>query len=262
MHSTRQNPTSLTVLWFICSFLVAAPGQAENPTPNPSRVIYDAWFTVTRQEPDQNAVHYQFYNDRMELKNGRMVFQNHLWKKEDNHISEEQVGALAEMNGTLTPQFFNFKAIDGSSEISIDGSFAKSAHSNQTLSFVAKVRKNGSDLTPIRKTLPNQTILSTFFSVWLSTHLSDWKTGSTKNFSAVLENDLESGFALQPGSARLEPADDFAKQHSARKISLQFTGQKSTWWVDKDGVPFRIDFPGLSTTVKRVSEKEAKNFLN
>lgn len=204
---------------------------------------------------------YQFYNDRMELKNGRMAFQNHLWKKEDDLIVEERMGAIADFTGSLTPQFFNFKSVFQSSETTIDGTFTASKTPGGALSFSAKIRRNGNDLTPIAKTFPPRTILSTFFATWLSTQLAQWKVGETRAFSAILENDLEGQFQPQPGVARLEAPDDTAKKYAAQKVTLRFAGQSSTWWVDRLGVPYQIDFPEIHTRVVRATESQAKAFF-
>lgn len=256
-------------------FLLLAPTTlAENPAaqkqastqkttaaqPTTSKVIYDAWLTVTRTGADGKPIKYQYYNDRMELKNGRMAFQNHLWKKEDDFVNEEQIGAFADYVGDLTPTFFSFKTMYRSSQTTIDGTFAPSQLTGmRTLSV--RIRRNGADAPPVKRVVPAKTILSTFFSTWVSARLPTWKSGQTLSFSAIIENDIDGDFSPKAGTARLEAPDALAQKFGGQKLSLLFDGQRSTWWVDRLGVPFRIDFPDIKTVAERATAAQAQAFF-
>ncbi len=236
----------------------AAPAKAQAPAPQaPGKIIYNAWFTVTRE----GKYRIQFYNDKLEIRSGRLFFSNHLWKKEDDFINEESIGAYAENNADLTPVYFNFRTLYRTNETIIDGTFQSYPNSPTARQLTIKARKNGSALPEAKKTLAATASLSTFFSMWVARKLPTWKPGQVIGFSSVLENDLDGGFQPVGGNARLDPPDEFAKKVGASKLSLNFGGQPSYWWVDKQGVPFRIEFPSIQTVVNRSTEKEAQAFL-
>lgn len=267
---------STLLLAFALSSPLAFAQNADNPLASPSaaapaptakstdgaKVIYDVWFTVARKSPSGKPVPYQYYNDRLELKNGRLVFQNHLWKKEDGYINEEQIGAFAEGNEGLTPTLFNFKSSYRATELAIDGSFQEYASGKAaTRQLTVKIRRNGENATAIKKTVDGHAILSTFFSAWLSKRLENWKPLGSQVFMAILENDLDGEFSPHAGTAKLENPDEHAKKYKAQKISLQFAGQKSIWWVDPRGVPYRIEFPEAKIVAERATEAQARKFL-
>lgn len=225
--------------------------------PNPSslgtsgKIKFDAWYTITISP----SIHYGYYNDRLEDRKGKLYFQNRVWKKEENYLNEEQLGALAKDNPDLTPIFFNFHSIYRTTETHIDGSF----QSGKTLSV--KVKKGAEELPLIKKILPSKTMLSVFFPVWLGKRISHLKPGAQLSFMAVLEDNIELAFSPVTGSLTVEKSDDFATQTKTRKINLSYGDRRSTWWVDHQGVALKIDMKDQKAIVEKVTKEKAESFL-
>ncbi len=215
------------------------------------RVLWDHWYTVTL---GKSKTPYEYYNDRVEIRKGRIVFQNKAWKKEEDYINEEQLGAFAEDNDELTPLFFNFHSSYRSSETIIDGTVT-----NKVLNV--RIRKGSRELQPIKRSIQRKLIFSQHFPVWLGKHLSQFKPGAPHSFVTILEDNIDNAFASVSGLLRMEKPDDLAIKLQATRLSVTFQDQPSTWWVDEMGSPYRIEIPKTQTIVERSTEKAAKAFL-
>jgi len=216
---------------------------------NPTR---DSWYVMTVDK----TIRYGYYNERVELKRNRLFFQSHVWKKEEDYINEEQLGAFSENTPDLAPLFYNFHSTYRSSELTIDGNVkdGKVLH--------VKVRKGQTELPIIRKVLAPKTIFSQFFPVWLGFQLPKLKPGQSVSFLSILEDNLDLNFATVPGRIRLEKPDEFATKSGTRKISLEYREVKSTWYVDETGTAVRIEMPETRTVVEKVSKEVAQKFLS
>lgn len=218
-------------------------------------LLWDNWYTVTVNK----VVHYEYYNDRVEIKKGRVIYQNRAWKQEEDFINEEQLGAFANNDSTLTPLFFNFHSTYRSVETHIDGTVADQPGGGRVLSV--RVRKGSNELPLIKKTVPPKTFFSLHFPVWLGRNLSSFKAGQVYPFQTVLEDNLESEFMTVPGQVRVEPADTIATQTRTTKITINYHEMKSIWWVESSGAPVRIEMPLQKTLVQRVPKESAIKFL-
>lgn len=221
----------------------AAPHEAD-------KLIYDAWYTIT---VDPGATRAGYYNDRVELRKGRVFFQNHVWKKEEDYINEEQLGAYAENTPELAPLFFNYHSTYRTTETSIDGTVS----GGRSLSI--KARKGSNELPVVKKMLPKGTFFEVFFPLWLSARAKELQPGQSKSFNAVFENTIEDGFRTVSGRVKMEKPDESMPGVSRFKVDL--SGMKSVWWVDAQGIPARIEFPSLSTVVERSTREKAQKFL-
>ncbi|MGZ3689276.1 MAG: hypothetical protein ACXWP5_07210 [Bdellovibrionota bacterium] len=222
----------------------AAPSRAD-------QVIWDNWYTVTVNK----VIHYEYYNEHAEIKKGRYFFQNHAWKMEEDFLNEEQLGEFAEVSTELTPMFFNFHSTYRTTETTIDGTV------DPKRMMTVKVHKGNTDLPIVHASLPQKTIFSSFFPIWIGQRLAAMKPESNYYVQVVLEDNIESGFGAQNGQLRMEKPDTFATTSKTTKLSISLNDMKSTWYVDKTGAPVRIEVPAQNTLVQRVSEKEAKGFL-
>jgi hypothetical protein len=91
------------------------------------------------------------------------------------------------------------------------------------------------------------------------------KVGQSISFSTVLEDNLDAKFETITGNVRLEKPDSFAEKTKTKKVTLNYIGQKSTWWVDDRGAATltELEMPGgQKAIIKKASEAEAKAFLD
>src|SRR4051812_22795842 len=63
---------------------LAKPAPA-SASPSAATVVWDNWYTVTIS----GEIHYGFYNDRIELRNGgtQIYLKNEFWKQEESYIN-------------------------------------------------------------------------------------------------------------------------------------------------------------------------------
>jgi hypothetical protein len=244
---------------FLAALSNAAPPKPAPPAKPPNQVkpaaeqrLSDSWYTVTVNK----VLRYEYYNERIELRKGRLFFQSHVWKREEDFINEEQLGAYAETNADVSPLFYNFHSTYRSTETTIDGT----VRDGKELSV--RVRKGNSDLPLVKKNLPQKAFFSIFFPVWLSFRVSSLKPGATLSFYTVLEDNLETNFSVVTGNVRLEAPDEYAKRTQASKLLVDYRGLRSHWYVDGKGIPLRIDMPEQKTLVERVPRDAAEKFLD
>ncbi len=220
------------------------------------RVLWDAWYTVTVNK----VIHYEYYNEHVEMKGGKVYFQNHLWKNEEDYVNEEQLGAFAENDSDLTPLFYNFHSTYRTTETKIDGTVQTSPSGTRQL--VVKVRKGNSDLPVVRRSIPSKTFFSVFFPVWLGLHMKQLKPDQITSFMTILEDRLEQDFSPVTGETRLEKPDAYAIQTKTNKVLVNFHDMRTYWWVNAAGVAMRIEMPEQKTHVERVTESIAQHFLD
>ncbi len=223
-----------------------APPQAQA-----AKVLWDEWYTVTVDK----KVPYAYYNDRVESKDGKIIFKNSMWKKDDGFINEEQVAAFAKDDADVTPLFFNFHSNYKASETQIDATVRDDGILN------VKVRKNGSELPVIKKSIPKRTIFSTMFPVWISRNASTLQPKGSLAFYSILEDNLELAFRPVSGRISLEPQDEFAKSSKATKVKVLHMDLTSYWYLDSKGIPIRIDLKAQNAVAERTTEAQAKKFL-
>jgi hypothetical protein len=214
------------------------------------KVVWDYWYTVS-----VNTVPAEYYNERVVLRDNKLQFFNHVWRKEEGFLNEEQLGAFAVADMELTPLFFNFRSTYRTSETVVDGN----VKDGKTL--VAKVRRDGQALPTVTKSISKNTFFSVFFPFWLSKELPTLKEGKSVSFSTILEDDVEHGFDSESGTVRLEPSDDLAKKTQTKKIAVDYRSVRSYWWVDVHGAPVRTEMPETKAVIERVAKDKAEAFL-
>ena len=218
------------------------------------KVLSDLWYTITLKK----KVHYAYYNDHAELKQGKLFFKNQLWKNEEGYINEEQVGVFAENNDELTPLFFNFHSTYRMSETTIDGSVQNGGGGSI---LTVKVKKAGQDLPLIKKNLPSKIFFSSLFPFWLEKKMPSLKPGQSQSFLTILEDSVDTGFETAFGRIMLEKPDDFSTKSKTTKIMVTNRDLHSVWYVDTKGNPLRIEMPEQNAVVERVAEAVATKFL-
>lgn len=232
----------------------AAPAAPHAPDPAggaKAQVAWDAWYTVTVGKSK-----YGYYNDRVELRQGRIFFQNKYWKNEEGFLNEESLGAYAMDDARLTPLFFNFRQLYRSTETLIDGNV-----SEQGILSV-RVRRAGSELPPIRKSTSDRAIFASMFPLWLRVNLPKLKPTSPQGFQTIREDDVEGGFGVISGLVRLEKPDERATRTGTSRVWVQYGADPSTWWVEKSGMAIRIENAAQKLVVEKVTEAEARKFLD
>ncbi len=211
----------------------------------------DEWYTVTLNP----SVRYGYYHDHVEIQGDRIIFQNHYWKHEEGFLNEEHLGGFSKNDPDLTPLFFNFQSKYRATEIKIDGTVKDGKW------LTVKIHKTGQELPIITRTIPKKIILSIFFPVWLGKTLPSMKPGQTISFTTLLEDNLEASFNPVSGRVRLEKPDDYARKTSSQKLNVNYRDQQSIWYVDKKGIPLKMDLLSSKARVDRVSKETAERFL-
>ncbi|MCM2276602.1 MAG: hypothetical protein NDJ89_00825 [Oligoflexia bacterium] len=227
--------------------VIALPVLAETrpaPSGGPDRVLSDHWYTITlAKEP------YGYYNDRVEVRKGRLFYQNHVWKREEGAIVEEQLGTYSENNAALSPLFFNYHSTYRATEITIDGTVSGRTE------LTVKARRGSEDLPVIKRGISTRAFFSVVFPYWLGKVGPKLKTGQSESFLAVVEDNIDQGRAMLDGRVKADKEPG--------KFQVNYRGFDSYWWLDKNGVADRIEMPAQKMQVRRVSgAEEARRFLD
>jgi len=232
-----------------CTAILAICSVTAWAEPKTDKVLWDYWYTVS-----VGKAPYEYYNDRVETKKDRITCSNRAWKKEEDFINEEQLGAFAQNDDALTPLFFNFHSTYRSTETMIDGNVKDKL-------LTVKVRKTGTDLPLIKRGIPKNMLLSSLVPVWLGRHMKELESGKTLNFYTILEDNLEAEFSTVTGTVQGQKPDDFAIKTKTQKVLIHLSNVKSIWWIEASGVPIRIEIPENDTIVDHVTADQAKKFL-
>lgn len=236
----KKTISSLRLLSVLAASLAAIQSIASDKVEN--------WYTVTILPKTP----YAYYRETLDHPNGRVRLTTQMWKKEEGFINEEQLGAYALDNDLLTPLFFNFHSTYRSSELTIDGT------ANQS-QLTVRIKRNNEDSPIITKSLPSKAIFSSLFPVLLKKRLI--KKEPKGSFLAILEDNETAGFSPVNGTYSMTPPDEFAKASNTTRIEVDFSDNKSYWYLDSKGTPVRIDMPAQKTLVERVTEAKAKAFF-
>lgn len=215
-----------------------------------SALLWNSWYTMTVN----GKIPYGYYNDRVERKDGKIAYQNQLWKKEEGFINEERVVSFGKDDDALTPLLFNFLGTYRNTELSIDGTFSGTK-------LKVKSRKKNEALPAIETTVPTKAFLSTLFQAWLGKNLSNLKLGHETSFTTLFEDSLDSRYASVHGSVTLEKDDALALKNGSKKLAVDLGGVKSTWYVKSSGEAIRIEKPDQHLVIEKKSEDEARRFL-
>lgn len=232
--------------------ILSAPCHAaqKNPPKGGDQVLRDTWYTMTLN----GKIPYGYYNEKVELRKGRMFVQVHVWKKEEDFINEEQLGTFAENDDTLTPLFFNFHSTYRSTETTIDGTV-------QAGKLSVQIKKGTQELPLVKRSIPAKTFLAQFFPVWLEKQIPILKAGKSVAFSAIVEDNLDLNFAPVHGRVKLETPDEFAKSTGTLKLSIMFHDLPSIWWIDEKGTAVRIKMTDTNTIAEKTTQEKAQNSL-
>jgi hypothetical protein len=233
----------------VLTVLSTTPTFAGSPDQQ-GKVLWDYWYTVA-----VNKIPAEYYNEKVVLRGDKLQFFNHVWRKEEGFINEEQLGAFATADMNLTPLFFNFRSTYRTTELVVDGN----VKDGKTL--VAKIRKGGQSLPTVTKSIPSKTFFSVFFPVWLGKAITDLKPGRSASFMTILEDDVEHGFESESGTVRLEEPDEFAQKTQSKKVTIDYRSVRSMWWVDSHGAAIRTVMPETGAVIDRVSKQAAEAFL-
>jgi uncharacterized protein YneR len=216
------------------------------------KVIWDNWYTVSVSK----NIPYEYYNEKAVLKDGKIQFFNHVWKKEEGFINEEQLGAFSNGDVDLTPLFYNYRATYRASEATIDGN----VHDGKML--VVKMKKGAENIPTVTHSIPAKTFFSIFFPLWLGKQLQTAKPNASFSFNTILEDNIDQGFDTVSGRVQVEKPDEFATKSKTKKVSVMYKeDQHSFWWVDDKGAAVRIEMDSNATVVERTTKEKAEAFL-
>jgi hypothetical protein len=214
------------------------------------KLIWDYWYTATIQKKHK----YGYYNDRVVQLDGKIRFKNQFWKMEEGFINEEQLSSIANDDSNLSPVLFNFRSNYRSTIINVDGT-AKDGM------LTIKIRRGEKDLEPITKGLPKTLFTAALFPVWLGRQLPSMQPGKSVNFLTLMEDGSNADFSTVAGRATLVAGDSISAATKSKKIEVDMGGQKTYWYVDSQGAPYRISMPAQFLEVERVSKDRAVGFF-
>lgn len=250
-----MNPSQLHKAWLCALFLCFTTHSfALNSSLLSDATLRETWYEILANKKTP----YGTYQERVELKQGKLFIQTHTWKNEEGYINEEQVGAYAQKNDVLTPLFYNFRSVYRTTETTIDGTVQPD---ETTLVIKTKISTPAQiqELPPVKKNLPKGAFFAQFFPHWLSQQLPQLKPGKPVSFKSFIENDVQNKFTAVAGKIRLEKPDEFAQKNDAQKIHLEFN-QPSDWWIKK-GVVIRMSFPQSGIEVIETTKEKAQKLI-
>lgn len=247
MPNLKRRCRRLSQIGSVLAILTLGVAHAESPK---STVLWNSWYTMTIGEKTPIG----YYNDKVERKEGKFAYQNHLWKSEEGFINEERVVSFGKDDANISPLLFNFVGTYRETEISIDGTFTGTK-------LKVKARKGKQSLPSIDTSVPSKAFLSTLFQVWIGKRLPEMKLGKRMSFSTLFEDGLDARYAANHGNLTLEKEDAYAKKTGTSKLLIELAGLKSTWYVLPSGEAVRVEKPDQHLVIERKTEAEARRFL-
>ncbi len=229
--------------------LLSSPSFAAKK-PEGTNLLWNSWYVMTIG----GKTPFGYYNDRVERKDGKIAYQNQLWKMEEGFINEERVVSFSKDDENLTPLLFNFLSTYRDTDLAIDGTFTGTQLS-------VKARKNKQPLPSVQTSVNSKSFLSTLFQVWIGKHLAGMKIGKRISFVTLFEDALNTRFDGIRGAVTLEKEDDFARKTGSNKLSIELNNTKSTWYVLSSGESIRIEKPDQHLLIEKKTEAEARRFL-
>lgn len=239
-----------TKIALIASLVLSSITAIAAEKPNASKLLWNSWYTMTVA----GKTPFGYYNDRVEKRDGKIAYQNQLWKMEEGFINEERVVSFGKDDENVSPLLFNFLGTYRNTEISIDGTFTGT-------NLTVKARKNKQNLPAMQTAVSSKAFLSTLFQAWIGKHLSGLKPGKRTAFITLFEDALDTRYSGINGAVTLEAGDDFSKKTSSHKLTVDLDGVKSTWYVLASGEAIRIEKPDQHLLIEKKTEAEARRFL-
>jgi hypothetical protein len=215
------------------------------------KVLWDEWYSVTIGA----KTHYEYYNERVELKGDRYFYKSDTWKKEEDYINRETLGEFAQNEPEVTPLFFNFHSVYRTTETQIDGTVINKL-------MTVKTKKGDKESPVLKKGISSKTILSSFFPVWLGKHATELQTKKELTFYTILEDGTDPDFSTITGKVKLLEPDDYAVSTKTVKVQVELSDSRALWWIDASGAAVKIEMPDLKTVVEKVSKAKALHFLD
>lgn len=216
----------------------------------PLQASWNVWYTITLP----GGVRYGYYNEKMERRDGKLFYQVQSSKREEGFLNEDQLGAFSTEN--LTPLFYNFHSTYRAQETFIDGTVGEKRL------LTVKVRRGDAPPQLFKKSLPPDCFFEAFFPYWLKSKASELnRPGASLPFKTILEDNIDESFAIVHGRVRMEKPDTDPDLAKLKKLTVEYRGVKTVWWIDDNGLAARIERPGQGILVERVSEEKAKKFL-
>lgn len=216
--------------------------------------LWDSWYTVKVG----GKIPFGYYHDRVEVKDGKVAFQNQYWKQEEGSINEEQLIAFAENTDELTPVLFQFKSFYRDSTIDLDGTMKSGV-------LKVKIRKNSKEIPSIERSVAKKAFFSSLFPVYLGKNLKKAKKNARQSFSAILEDQINRAYQPVAGHFIVKDEDEIAKKTKTQRIEVNFNDQEGVWYVHDSGQIERIELkgngPGTNILVEKVEESVARRFL-
>jgi hypothetical protein len=218
-----------------------------------SNAVFEKWYGV--YSSDQKP--FGTYRDRVERRGGKIYFTNSYWRREEGSLLEEQLVAIAEED--LTPDFFNLTRIFRKHTKKIDG---KIDRSTQGLQLQVKILEGSNPKPAIRRSLPDSTIFSSHFPLWISKKWKELKVGKPLSFQTLMEDQASPNFAPVSGRAVWE-LDQIEKTPNPelRTFRIQYQDRKILWRLKATGETVRIEMPESGILVVPVSIQEARRIL-
>ncbi len=214
--------------------------------------LWDNWYTVS----EHNTPH-SYYNEKAEISGDRVKIQVNTWIREGKKIRSENLGASAKNTERLEPLFYNFRTQDAAGEDKvIDGTVDAKGKI-----FSVKNRTGIHQSKPLKAEMLPNLILASFFPVWIHQNYKRISGVQPKEFSAILEDQVEGEVPVITGTAYEMRSDDFSTSTQTRKLRIEFNKVVGIWYVAQKGDAVRIDVPSLERVVTKTTRARAESYL-
>jgi hypothetical protein len=233
---------------------LASTGLFASVSAATEHVLWDHWYTVSGRA----GVHYAIYNEKVTADGDRVHVQTQLWKREEDQITQENLGAFATNDDSLTPLFFNFRSAYGSSVTELDATFKRG---DQGVELQVKGRRSGEPISVQRRAGISGAFLSSFFPVWLKKRAAKIKVNQTQSFQVIFEDDWAGGFVSVTGHLWRQPLTAEDQKTNLTPFKLDYRGSTALWWIRPDGAAEQIKNKDQGSLVRISTRKDAEAFL-
>ena len=213
---------------------------------------WSLWFIVKRGQNEPFA----FFHERVETisKKNQIKMNVDIKKKEEGYINKESFVGLSKANQNLTPISFQFKSTYRSHSYQMEANI-------QDQDIKASIIEGDQPPQSIESFIHKQTVLSSFFPLWVRHHFSALKEGKKLALSVMKIQPFKSDLNLLDAIVKKLKPDALAKKKNALKIQVKFNSEKSIWWVKKNGHTLKVKKTNPKIIIQQVPKSKALDVM-
>jgi hypothetical protein len=229
---------SLSLLLFAVS---AWAGKAEH-------VMNDGWYVM-----QAGSTGWGYFHEVIVAKEGKIFYRYDMTKRENDHLYQENLGAVAAED--LTPVAFNLNKSGQEVAESYSGSYQDKGDSG-----MFSVQVSGAREKSFKRYVRKETIMEAYFPIWIHKNWDRIKKDFRGSVPIFTEDPQNAEYQVR--TAKLEWKGDRLGATPCKELNVEFDGRRSVWCVEKSGALVTMVIGDNEVIVRRVaSEKEAKKAL-